>query len=130
MTQKQGPRAIFGRGLAGFSRSTQERRMILYGLKTCDTCRKALKALPNAEFVDVSNTSVPDGILDRALSQFGDKVLNTKSTTWRGLDETERSKDPKALLTAHPKLMKRPLIVDGDALYVGWDKATQAALIG
>lgn len=104
--------------------------MILYGLKTCDTCRKALKALPNAEFVDVSNTSVPDGILDRALSQFGDKVLNTKSTTWRGLDETERSKEPKALLLAHPKLMKRPLIEDGDALYIGWDKDTQAALIG
>lgn len=104
--------------------------MILYGLKSCDTCRKALKALPNAEFVDVSTTSVPDGILDRALSQFGDKVLNTKSTTWRGLDENERSKDPKALLVAHPKLMKRPLIEDGDALYIGWDKDTQTALIG
>ena len=104
--------------------------MILYGLKTCDTCRKALKALPNAEFFDVSMTSVPDGILDRALSQFGDKILNTKSTTWRGLDETERSKDPKALLVAHPKLMKRPLIEDGDALYIGWDKDTQTALIG
>lgn len=104
--------------------------MILYGLKTCDTCRKALKALPNAEFVDVSMTSVPEGILDRAISQFGDKVLNTKSTTWRGLDETERGKDPKALLIAHPKLMKRPLISEGDALYLGWDKDTQAALLG
>ena len=108
---------------------TPGQKMILYGLKTCDTCRKALKALPNAEFVDVSMTSVPDSILDRAISQFGDKVVNTKSTTWRGLDECERGKDAKAQLIAHPKLMKRPLIVDGDALYLGWDKATQAALL-
>ncbi|MBO6885019.1 MAG: arsenate reductase [Marivita sp.] len=104
--------------------------MILYGLKTCDTCRKALKVLPNAEFVDVSMTSVPDGILDRAMAQFGEKILNTKSTTWRGLDETERAKDPKTLLVTHPKLMKRPLIVDGDALYLGWDKTTQEAILG
>ena len=104
--------------------------MILYGLKTCDTCRKALKVLQNAKFVDVSKTSVPDGILDRALSQFGDTLLNTQSTTWRGLDEAERSKEPKALLVAHPKLMKRPLIVDGDALYLGWGADTQAALAG
>jgi arsenate reductase len=104
--------------------------MILYGLKTCDTCRKALKVLPNAEFVDVSKASVPDGILDRAMAEFGEKILNTKSTTWRGLDETERAKDPKTLLMAHPKLMKRPLIVDEDTLYLGWDKDTQAAFAG
>ncbi|WP_439123981.1 arsenate reductase family protein [Marivita sp.] len=102
--------------------------MILYGLKNCDTCRKALKALPNVEMVDVSSTPVPESTLDQALSQFGDKTLNTRSTTWRGLDEAERAKDPKTLLVAHPKLMKRPLIVDGDALYLGWDKTTQAAL--
>ena len=104
--------------------------MILYGLKNCDTCRKALKALPNTELVDVSMSSVPEGILDQAMNQFGEKILNTKSTTWRGLDAAERETDPKALLIAHPKLMKRPLIVDGDVLYLGWDKNTQAALLG
>lgn len=107
--------------------------MILYGLKNCDTCRKALKALkalPNAELVDVSMSSVPEGILNQAMNQFGEKILNTKSTTWRGLDAAERETDPKVLLIAHPKLMKRPLIVDGDVLYLGWDKDTQAALLG
>lgn len=103
--------------------------MILYGLKNCDTCRKALKALPNAELIDVSVTPVPESILDRAMSKFGEKILNTRSTTWRGLDATERASHPKTLLVAHPKLMKRPLIVDGDALYLGWDKTTQAALL-
>ncbi|HKK97642.1 MAG TPA: ArsC/Spx/MgsR family protein [Marivita sp.] len=102
--------------------------MILYGLKNCDTCRKALKALPNAELVDVSATPVPGPILDQALVTFGEKLLNTRSTTWRGLDENERAGTPKDLLIAHPKLMKRPLIADGDTLYLGWDKQTQAAL--
>ena len=102
--------------------------MILYGLKTCDSCRKALKALPNAELHDVSVTPMPEATLDQAFSQFGKKLLNTRSTTWRGLDDAERAKDPKTLLLAHPKLMKRPLVADGDALYLGWDKGTQAAL--
>jgi arsenate reductase (glutaredoxin) len=102
--------------------------MIIYGLKNCDTCRKAMKALPNAELVDVSVTPVPESLLDRGLATFGEKLLNTKSTTWRGLDDPERAKPPKDLLVAHPKLMKRPLIVDGDAIYLGWDKTTQAAL--
>ncbi len=119
-----------------FKRVTQSRHhrskgkmtMILYGLKTCDTCRKALKALPNADLVDVSQTAVPEPVLDRAFEEFGDALLNTRSTTWRGLDDAERAMDPKTLLVAHPKLMKRPLIADKDALYLGWDKSTQAAL--
>jgi len=102
--------------------------MILYGLKTCDTCRKALKALPNAEFVDVSKTPVPEAVLDRALDLYGDRVLNTRSTTWRGLDAAERAKEPKTLLADHPKLMKRPLIVDGSSIHLGWDRTTQTAL--
>ena len=31
--------------------------MKLYGLKTCDTCRKALKALPDAEFVHLDDAN-------------------------------------------------------------------------
>lgn len=102
--------------------------MILYGLKNCDSCRNALKALPNAELQDVSVTPVPEEILDRALNQFGEKLLNTRSTTWRGLKDEERAQEPKTLLVEHPKLMKRPLIDTGKGLYLGWDKGTQAAL--
>lgn len=102
--------------------------MKLYGIKTCDTCRKALKALPNAELVDVSVAPVPDVVLDAAMAQFGEKLLNTRSTTWRGLSEEDRAGAHKDLLRAHPKLMKRPLIEDGGTLYLGWDKTTQSAL--
>lgn len=102
--------------------------MKLYGLKTCDSCRKAMKSLKNAELIDVREQGVPDAVLDRALATFGPAVINTRSTTWRGLDEARRAMPQKALLQAHPTLMKRPLIVDGDALYLGWGPDTRAAM--
>ncbi|NRB35128.1 MAG: arsenate reductase [Rhodobacteraceae bacterium] len=102
--------------------------MELFGLKTCDTCRKARKALPDAVFVDVREDGVSDAVLAAAQAQFGEKLLNTRSTTWRGLSDAERAGDPMALLRAHPTLMKRPLIVAGDQMYLGWDAATRAAL--
>lgn len=102
--------------------------MIIYGLKTCDTCRKAQKALPGAQLVDVRAEGLPDAVRDQALATFGDRLLNTRSTTWRGLSEAERDQSPEALLAAHPALMKRPLIVTGDRMVLGWDKAAQSAL--
>lgn len=102
----------------------------LYGLKNCDTCRKALKAMPNAAFVDVRSEGVPDDLMQQALDQFGDALVNTRSTTWRGLDEAARALPPQDLLKANPTLMKRPLIQKDGALYLGWDKTTQTALLG
>ena len=102
--------------------------MKLYGLKTCDTCRKALKVLPNAEFIDVRKDGISDAVLQAALDQFAAALLNTRSTTWRGLNEEEREKDPLDLLKTHPTLMKRPLIEHEGALYLGWSKDVQAAL--
>ena len=103
--------------------------MKLYGLKNCDTCRKALKALPQAQLVDVRTDGVGADVLARALAQFGAALVNTRSTTWRALDVGARAQPPLALLQAHPSLMKRPLIETADGtLYLGWGKAEQAAL--
>ena len=102
--------------------------MILYGLKNCDTCRKAIKALPSATLVDVRVDGVPDDILARAHQQFGAALLNTRSTTWRGLDEGARSEPPLELIAKHPALMKRPLIDADGTMYLGWTKDVQQAL--
>ncbi|XDB00291.1 ArsC/Spx/MgsR family protein [Sulfitobacter sp. LCG007] len=102
--------------------------MQLYGLKNCDSCRAALKALPGAVLVDVRADGLPEGLLDRALERFGAALLNTRSTTWRGLDADERARPAAELLVDHPALMKRPLIDDGERLYLGWSSVTRAAL--
>ncbi|WP_298936702.1 ArsC/Spx/MgsR family protein [uncultured Ruegeria sp.] len=102
--------------------------MRLYGLKTCDTCRKALKLLSDAEFIDVRGEGVPDIVLSQAFADFGDALLNTRSTTWRGLDEEQRARAPMELLKAHPTLMKRPLIEKDGALLLGWTPETRSKL--
>lgn len=103
--------------------------MILYGLKTCDTCRKALKSLPEAEFRDVRTDGLPGNVARAAHERFGAALINRQSTTWRGLSEAEREGDPLVLIAAHPALMKRPLIDADGTLHLGWGKDVQAALL-
>ena len=100
--------------------------MLIYGLKNCDTCRKAKKALPEAQLVDVREEGVPTAVLEKAHAQFGAALLNTRSTTWRGLDDAARKEEPLALIQAYPALMKRPLIAVGDRLFLGWSKEIEA----
>ncbi len=103
--------------------------MQLFGIKSCDTCRKALKTLEGATFVDVRADGMPHAVLTEAFETFGDALLNTRSTTWRGLSEGARAAAPLELLKAHPTLMKRPLIIDnGGQMHLGWTAATRAAL--
>ncbi len=102
--------------------------MRLYGLKACDTCRKALKSLTDVEFVDVRADGVPDSVLSQAFEDFGGALLNTRSTTWRGLDEAQRAQPALELLKEHPTLMKRPLIDQNGTLYLGWTAETKAGL--
>ncbi len=107
--------------------------LTVYHLKTCDTCRKALKALTAAGHdvtaVDVRADGVPATELATIASAAGwEALLNTRSTTWRGLTEAEKSdlNEAKALalMAAHPTLIKRPVIV-GAQTTVGWTKTQQ-----
>ncbi|WP_264213910.1 ArsC/Spx/MgsR family protein [Leisingera thetidis] len=102
--------------------------MKIFGLKNCDACRKALKNLPGSVLVDIRAEAVPEAVLSAAYAEFGAKLVNTRSTTWRGLGEEERAGEPLALLRAHPALMKRPLIERDGELFLGWDQNVQSAL--
>lgn len=105
----------------------------LWGLKTCDTCRKALKELQaagkEAEIVDI-RAGLDAARAARWLEAAGaETLLNRKSATWRGLSEAERAAEPAALLLAHPALAKRPVIEHEGRVLVGWDAAARAALL-
>lgn len=107
--------------------------MIVYGLKTCDTCRKAVKALAaegrEPVLRDIRAAPLSPEDLARFLEAFGADLVNRRSTTWRGLSEAERAAAPEVLLRAHPALMKRPVIDTDGRLYLGWDATVQAAVI-
>lgn len=108
--------------------------LTLYGLKNCDTCKKALKALESAgksvSFVDIRAEADLAQLVPTWLAQAGDeRLVNRRSTTWRTLSEAERASDPQALLMAHPTLIKRPVIETDGQVFVGWGKDEQSALL-
>ena len=106
----------------------------LYGLKACDTCRKVAKALEKAgkevTFRDVRADPLPRATWEMFHRVFGDALLNTRSTTWRGLTDQERRLPVLQLLADHPALMKRPVIEDGDGLTLGWNDEVQGRHLG
>jgi arsenate reductase (glutaredoxin) len=103
-------------------------RMEILGLKTCDTCRKAIKALPDARFRDVRADPLTTEEWQALLQGAGSALLNRASTTWRALTEEERGKDALTLLAAHPALMKRPVIRANGAVHLGWNDKVRSAL--
>lgn len=112
-------------------RHTQD--AILYGLATCDTCRRARKALESAgrvvAFRDVRTAPLTADERGRLLAAFGDQLINRASTTWRGLDEATRTAAPDWLLAQYPALMRRPVIEMGGRLWLGWGAAVQADIL-
>ena len=107
--------------------------MKLYGLKNCDSCKKALRDIRNAgkdiEFIDIRDGCISFDIIQNWLDQHGDRALvNRKSTTWRNLNDAERETRALILLQAHPTLIKRPIIVAGDYSFVGWNANIKVTL--
>lgn len=102
--------------------------MFIYGLKNCDSCKKAYKALPNAEFIDIRAAPLSPEKLKAFYTAFPDTLINRRSTTWRNLSESQRNSEPLALLMQHAALMKRPVIEANGKLYLGWAREVKAAL--
>lgn len=104
--------------------------LTLYGLPTCDSCRKARRALEGAghtvTFRDVRAEPLSEAEWAPFLAEFGDRLVNTKSTTWRGLSDFMQASEAEDQLREHPALMKRPLIVSVDQMTLGWDEDTAA----
>lgn len=109
--------------------------LTLYGLKNCDTCKKALKALDGQEVTFVDTRAEADLVAKLPLwvkAVGPEPLVNKRSTTWRGLSDSEKaaaeSGDVTNLLEANPTLIKRPVIERGKDVFVGWTAAVADAL--
>ena len=98
----------------------------VYGIKNCDTVKKALKWLADHNIEHKLHDYRVDGLdtafLQQAEAQFGwENLVNKRSTTWRNLDENVKNTLSKStallVLVENPTLIKRPSILqDGKAL--------------
>lgn len=110
--------------------------LTIYGIPNCDGCRKARKWLDTNgieyEFHDLRQDGVDKTMLERWAGAVGWKaLLNTRSTTWRGLPDADKQEvdEPGAirLMAAHPTLIKRPVIEGAEGTQVGFDAMRLAA---
>lgn len=105
--------------------------MKLYGIKNCDTVKKARKFLEEAgidyEFHDYKKDGVDFEKLSNFVGEFGwEAVLNTRGTTWRKLDEDIKDSvvdAPSALavMAENPSAIKRPIVETDQKNFVGFD---------
>lgn len=104
--------------------------LVLYGISTCDTCKKAQKALIAAGhavvFHDVRAKPLPDTEIAEFVTELGSDIINRQSTTWRSLSDFLKQSEPEAQLAAQPTLMKRPVIRGPLGLTLGWSDAIAA----
>jgi arsenate reductase len=104
--------------------------MILYGISTCDTCKRALKTLTAAgkdvTFRDIRAQPLTDAEIAEIVQEFGSRAINQQSTTYRAFSDFLKASEPEAQIASQPTVMKRP-VIKADRWYIGWDAATEAA---
>ena len=108
-----------------------------YGIKNCDTMKKALAFLTEHgiahEFIDYKKAGVAAAHLPDWAARAGwEKLLNTRGMMWRKLSDEQRADVDEAkalaLMAEYPSLIKRPVLDTGKALLVGFDPASYEKL--
>jgi Spx/MgsR family transcriptional regulator len=113
----------------------------IYGLDTCDTCRKARNWLDRFdvpyEFIDYRAQPIAAATLKEWAPALGgwEKFVNRASTTWRALPQARKTPGSDAewtlLLREYPALIRRPLVVTDDGgLHQGFSDNLYKQLFG
>jgi arsenate reductase len=104
-----------------------------YGYDKCDTCRRARRALESwgveLERIDITQTPPPVGVLERALDSGGyqlGQLFNRSGQEYRKLGMKDRlpglsRAEALKLLAGNGRLVKRPIVTDGERVTVGHD---------
>lgn len=111
----------------------------IYGLPSCDTCRKARKWLNDHgkehTFHDLRADGLDREMLERWTQTLDwQQLLNTHSLTWRKVPEVDRAgmTPDKAmeLMLDQPTLVKRPVLEQDDVVVVGFSPVNYEKLLG
>ena len=105
--------------------------LTVFGIRSCDTCRKARKFLAEADidyrFHDVRDDGLDIQMLERWATRIDwTKLLNKQSLTWRKIPEVDRNETTKsralALMIDNPTLLKRPVLESDTFIAVGFSE--------
>ena len=104
--------------------SEQQQELTVYGIKNCDTCRRAQAWLDARKVSFTFHDFRTDGLTESMVhdwmaSEQASGLINRRSTTWRKLTEAEKQaseSNPVPLLLAHPTLIKRPVFTRGHSV--------------
>lgn len=106
--------------------------LTLYGIKNCDTVKKARRWLEDHgidyQFHDFRQDGLDKKQLNGWLEQLGwESIVNKRSTSWRNLSDKEKdiasNSQAEKLLIANPTLIKRPVVESKKNLLVGFKEA-------
>ena len=113
--------------------------MILYGIKNCDTVKKARRWLEANDVAYTFHDFRADGLNQSTIETWLKKVsweilLNKRGTTWRKLKDPRKEQLDETLavelMLANPTLIKRPVMTRNDDCVVGFKEADYAAYFG
>lgn len=113
-------------------------RCQVYGIRNCDTMKKAMLWLTDNgiafDFNDYKKAGVAESHLPDWAARAGWEVLlNKRGLMWKKLSDDERSSVDEAkalkLMAQYPALIKRPVLDTGDSLLVGFDPERYAAVL-
>ena len=108
--------------------------IIVYGIKNCDTVKKALVYLNdcdiNYQFIDFRKNPISQQVLIKIVESVGwELLINKRSTTYRSLSEEEKSNINYDLVLKLPTLIKRPVLIQGEKTMVGFSEQQYAKFI-
>ena len=118
------------------NRMTSAKPVTIYGIKACDTMKKARVWLDTHgvahAFHDYKVVGIDQATLKRWAGQVGwEKLLNRSGTTFRKLPDLDRDNIDEAkairLMIAQPSMIKRPVLDMGGDLLVGFKPEQYAA---
>ena len=106
--------------------------MKFFSYNKCGTCRKAKKILDpykvSYDEIDITETPPPKSVLKRAIKLKGmKKLFNTSGEQYKKLRIKDKIGDMTEvqaieLLSSNGRLVKRPIVVDGNRITVGFDE--------
>ena len=106
----------------------------IYGIKNCDTVKKALKFLSSQslphEFIDFRENLISEDLYKTMEQGVGlELLINKRSATYRSLTDNEKQNIDYELVSKYPTLIKRPVLIQNEDVMVGFSEKKYLELL-